>query len=160
MEAIQIGTGGSLAWRITNYQRASGVPLSETATPAANTSTSGIAELATDAEALAGTDATRIVTSASLASSKSLGSIGFQKFPGGLEIKWGVSDSVANDNSLTITYATAFTTATYSVVITGNGGLTIAGQGEDTVDSISASQFIIRHGQDGARTFNWIAIGK
>ncbi|PZQ44868.1 MAG: hypothetical protein DI551_09205 [Micavibrio aeruginosavorus] len=71
----------------------------------------GIVELATAAEALAGTDTTRAVTSAGLASVKSLTSNGYYKFPGGLMIQWGVKALVGYAAGVAVTFPTAFPTA-------------------------------------------------
>ena len=57
--------------------------------PDASETVKGRIELATAAEALGGTDAVRAITSAGLASSKSLSANGYYKFPGGLIIQWG-----------------------------------------------------------------------
>lgn len=84
----------------------------------------GILELATDAEALAGTDTSRAVTSAGLASSKSLSAGGYQKFPGGLILQWGIAGSNASGNA-TITWPVAFASAVYHVSVTDNAGASI-----------------------------------
>jgi len=74
----------------------------------------GLLEIATGAEALAGSDATRAVTSSGLASSKSLASSGYMKLPGGLIIQWGTGTS--GTTGVVITFPTAFASACYSVV--------------------------------------------
>lgn len=58
---------GSGNWRCVSYTRADGTALVSTSAPSASTSTPGIAELATDAEALGWTDTSRIVVPSSLA---------------------------------------------------------------------------------------------
>lgn len=61
---------GSGNWRCANYAKASGVAVSVSGVSAASESTSGIAELATQAETDAGTDDARIVTPLKLATYK------------------------------------------------------------------------------------------
>lgn len=63
--------------------------ISANTAPDANETVKGKIEIATPEEALAGTDSIRAVTSAGLASSKSLGASGYYKLPGGLIIQWG-----------------------------------------------------------------------
>lgn len=83
----------------------------------------GMLELATGAEALAGTDTTRAVTSAGLASGKSLGTAGYMKLPGGLIIQWGTSSFTATDgdNGSLLTFPLAFPTTAVQVVATSDG---------------------------------------
>lgn len=87
---------------------------------AASTSATGVAEQATDAEALGGTDTTRFVTSASLASAKSLATSGYQKLPGGLILQWGRSSDQGEisggSKSLSLTFPVAFPNAVLNVV--------------------------------------------
>jgi hypothetical protein len=102
-----------------------GTPSSGTLTnctgyPSATTSLSGIVELATDAEALGGSDTTRAVTSAGLASAKSLTGDGYMKLPGGLIIQWGVA--TASGGSVAVTYPTAFSSLLMSLTLTGRDG--------------------------------------
>jgi hypothetical protein len=60
---ISLGSGN---WRCLSYQRASGVAVVVAAVASASESAQGIVELATSAEALAGTDTARAVTPAGL----------------------------------------------------------------------------------------------
>lgn len=64
--------------------------------PDASETVKGKVELATGAEALGGTDAVRAVTSAALASSKSIAANGYYKLPGGLLLQWGISPNNVN----------------------------------------------------------------
>jgi len=81
----------------------------------------GLVELATNAEALAGVDTARAVTSSGLASGKSLSSAGYMKFSGGLIVQWGngATSPGGSVNGLPIT----FPTQVFSVVATTNNGL-------------------------------------
>ena len=81
---------------------------------AASETVRSLIELATGAEALAGSDTTRAVTSAGLASSKSLSTSGYMKFPGGLIIQWASPQSDASGDG-TWTFPTAFASACYAV---------------------------------------------
>jgi len=67
--------------------------------PDATTTTKGKIELATSTEALSGTDDTRAVTSAGLASGKLFDSQGYYKLPGGLILQWGLFEIQANTSS-------------------------------------------------------------
>ena len=136
--------------------------VSHPANPIASTTTSGIVELATDTETQTGTDTTRSTTPASVASltsTKSHATNGYQKLAGGLYMQWGTTGTVANDGNLAVSFPTAFPSTCYNVVVTGIGGLVITGQGEITVDGVSASGFTLHQGSDTARTFYWQAIG-
>lgn len=81
---------------------------------AASETVSGIVELATVAEVLAGTDAVRAVTAAGIAGSKSLAASGYYKFPGGLILQWATGTASTGGNANT--FPTAFATACYAVV--------------------------------------------
>jgi len=104
-------------------------------------------------------DVTSSITSSFTGSNQSLAATGYQKLPGGLIIQWGTSASVGADSSGTVTYPIAFTTAVYSVTITGFSTIAVSGQGIQTVNTITTTNFIISNGQDTAMTFKWIAIG-
>ena len=107
--AQQIATG-TQGWRIFSYQRADGTAL-VAGEAAASTTVSGIIEIATDAEWLAGTDTSRAVTPGNLASSKSLAESGYQKFAGGLIIQWGtklVNTDVVGALGVSCTFPIAF----------------------------------------------------
>lgn len=78
----------------------------------ATTSVSGVVELATTAETVAGTDYVRAVTPAGLAGfSKNLSSNGYAKLPGGLILQWGSFNDysyTAGNKTLPITFPTEF----------------------------------------------------
>lgn len=86
---------------------------------AATDSHRGIVELATNAEALAGTDATRALVPANF-NDKNLATSGYQKFPGGLMMQWGqvtVGDP-AGDFFGTWTYPQPFPNTVLQVYVT------------------------------------------
>lgn len=124
---------------------------------AASTTTAGLVELTTDAEGLGGSDTTRAVTSAALASSKSLAANGYMKLPGGLLLQWGTVAVSAGAWS-TVTYPVAFTAVARPVgwaepfrksTFYRNSGLT----------SFETRAFDDGAGVDAAATIIWIAIG-
>lgn len=80
---------------------------------AASTTASGIVELATDAEALAGTSQTLALTPYSFANNLSKGS-GYLKFPGGIIVNYGYFPASASTTS-TWPFGTPFTTVIVAV---------------------------------------------
>jgi hypothetical protein len=124
--------------------------------PDASTTVKGIIEIATPAEAIAGTDTDRAVTSQGLAAFKNLATNGYMIFPGGLIIQWGFINVPAQ---ATITFPVAFTTACYSV--TGSCANEAASANRDVgFDTPSTTQ--VRAVIDNGTTHDirWIAIGK
>lgn len=79
--------------------------------------------------------------------------------PNGLIMKMGLSSSVANDNSLAVSFGTSFPNAVISVVLTKNVALQAGGGGELTVNSVTTSGFTIRNGLDSAGQVYFQAIG-
>jgi hypothetical protein len=131
---------------------------------AATTSATGVVELATDAEAMAGTDTTRAVTPSNLASAKSYSASGYQKFPGGLIIQWGVSGSLSPDANTTLSLPITFPTAGLVAV----GTVLNSATGDDDtavrVLSLSTTQIALRAEgmsalHSGTRYINYVAIG-
>ena len=77
--------------------------------PTASESSAGLIELATGAEALSGTDSTRAVTSAGLASASYFAQNGYMKLPGGLLLQWGRGSTTINGYAtLRIYFPTSF----------------------------------------------------
>ena len=108
-----------------------------------------------------GTNANPEWTSSTWGGTETASANGYVSFPGGITLQWGISPSIAQDTSSSaISFPTAFTTAVYSVVITPIGAISTGSNGADTVDTVTTSSFIIRHGSDTTRTFYWQAIGK
>jgi hypothetical protein len=131
---------------------------------AATTSATGVVELATDAEAMAGTDTTRAVTPSNLASAKSYGASGYQKFPGGLIIQWGVSGSLSPDANTTLSLPITFPNAGLVAV----GTILNSATGDDDtavrVLALSTTQITLRAEgmsalHSGTRYINYVAIG-
>jgi len=77
----------------------------------------GIAEVATAAEIVTGTDDARMMTPAGAAGSKSLAANGYFIFPGGLKVNWAKITAAANTTT-GVTFASAFTTACYGTQVT------------------------------------------
>lgn len=73
--------------------------------------------------------------------------------PGGLTVKWGQATTVGT--TLTVTYPSAFSSATYNVQVTSNsaGATTIF-----SASSLSASSFLCTSSNSN-ESFHWIAIG-
>jgi hypothetical protein len=80
---------------------------------AASETLSGIVELATDAEALAGTDTDRAVTSAGLASDQTKANTGHVVLPGGILLNWARLSFSASVGPVTETWAKAFSGTPY-----------------------------------------------
>lgn len=91
--------------------------------------------------------------------SSSLGTNGYSRLPNGLLLQWGTSASIAQDSSATVTYPVAFSTAVYSVMLTPIGAINTTSGGTESADTVTITNFVIRHGGDGSRTFYWMAIG-
>jgi len=125
---------------------------------AATTTSSGVVELATQAEVDAGTDTTRAITPDTLANSgfssvsdSTLSSDGFVEFDNGLIIQWGGESISSGDGTTTdITYPTAFTTF---------GRVTASGTGKVYLQNRTTTGFTARNGESNSQTITWIAIG-
>ena len=98
-------------------------------------------------------------TSAPLSFDKSLTTNGYQKFPSGLIIQWGTTNSLGSQN---VTFPIAFTTTVFQIQRTnvfqsGSGG------SESILSGITTTGFTIsQKGFDtytGAQTYYWFAIG-
>src|SRR5690606_38007929 len=84
---------------------------------AATDSATGVVELATAAETLAGSDTERARTAAGFAGNKDLSASGYYKFPGGLILQWAVV-TTPSGGSASWTFPTAFSSAVYSLQAT------------------------------------------
>lgn len=130
-------------------------------TTSATEALAGLVELATNSEALTGSDTTRAVTSAGLASAKNLATSGYMKFPGGLIIQWGKSTSLAQAAAQTINLPIAFSTtflAAYAVPHISGIGYNGASGG---AHPLSTTQIYVINTSSTASTFElyWFAIG-
>jgi hypothetical protein len=94
--------------------------------PSASETVAGKAELATQAEALTGTDDARIMTPLKVTKlfsdtgRQSLGASGYQKLPGGLIIQWAQTVALSTSPATT-TFPITFPSACVSVVLTDYG---------------------------------------
>lgn len=122
----------------------------------ATTTATGVVELATNTEALAGSDTTRAVTSAGLASSKSLASEGFMALPGGFMMKWGLTGGVSGGT--TYSFPVAFPTACFAVVATANSSARIAGVTAFTASGFTYTMNTDSGGASAAQAY-YIAFG-
>lgn len=128
---------------------------------AASTTETGVVELATNAETLAGTDTTRVVTPAGLASfTKSLASNGYIKLPGGLILQWG-SGVTSSGGTLAVTFPLAFPTACLQVFTTDQGIIsTLHIVGSDTGTTTGFNAYSVNAADAAAASnFKWLAIG-
>lgn len=131
-----------------------------TAYSAATTTTQGVVELADSTEALGGTDSTRAVTSAGLASAKSLAANGYYKLPGGLIIQWGRA-MYSTNTWTTTTFPIAFPNSCQSIsmLVEYNGGSVSAFQlNSSSLPTASSFQHYSGPGQTGIY-YRWFAIG-
>ena len=140
-----------------------------TANASASETVKGIVELATSAETVAGTDATRAVTPVGLMSgfAKSLSANGYQKLPSGLIIQWGSVGLAIRSTEFdfgNITLPIAFPNAFFYGGATLNYGSEIASEIDSwaaaTVSlstiNIKSGSFIISNKTYGVY---WLAIG-
>ena len=157
--------------------------------PAATTALAGIVELATSAEAIAGTDAVRAVTPAALAAA--LAAAGTSNLAAGevtingLVLKWGTKTAINTGNTAaaggtalitgssvdtTITFTTAFPTACSVVIATMMGDNGTGGQEScENVLSVTASSvgsatvkaYRLTGSNSGSEgfKFGWLAVG-
>lgn len=126
----------------------------------ATTSVNGITTLATGAQVVAGTDTTHAVTPASLTSQQSLAANGYYTLPGGAIEQWGVSASISNNGSGSVTFPLPFTSALYSIVITPTGSAGTGGMAYAYIFSQGVSGFSIFNAGGNAVSFYWRAVGK
>ncbi|MDP1628868.1 hypothetical protein [Parvibaculum sp.] len=126
-------------------------------TPDATTSVKGKAEILTDAEFVTGTDSSRFVVASNFI--KTLGTTGRILFPGGYQLKWGTTGSLAASAVSNIVFADAFPTAIYGAL----AGPIVA---TNTVAEQSAAQtptttgLTIRNSSGATNTYFWLAWGR
>ena len=157
------GTWAALPSAI-NLERATGtMSTQDVADLVASETVTGMLELATNAEALAGSDTTRAVTSAGLASSKSMGTPGYMKFPGGLIAQWGTGTIALNaSGDATLTYPLTFPATWYTTILT-NGDVVALASGTlapNSTGGLASQNFSVRP-NPGAITIriNWVVLG-
>lgn len=89
---------------------------------------------------------------------KSLGTNGYQRFPGGLMIQWGVV--AGGSTTTTVTFPTAFSTACYSVQVTPLVSADVGGIDNATVlKSAPTTTGVDLSTPTGPDSFYWVAIG-
>lgn len=121
---------------------------------AATTALTGVVELATTAETVAGTDTVRAVTPAGLAGfSKSLAANGYAKLPGGLILQWGLDN--ATQAGTTVTFPLAWPNG-----LLGAAGIdNTAASYSHAIGSVTTTQFVFYTTHTSAEASFWIAIG-
>lgn len=123
---------------------------------AASTTASGIVELATAAEALAGTSQTLAVTPHALANARTLLSVnGYYFFPGGFGIQWGQT-SVTSSSMVTVTYPTAFTSGGAKPFL---GMYSTVDRSPLVLGSTTNTIFEVYNPNAASITFNWVSFG-
>lgn len=123
---------------------------------AASTTASGIVELATAAEALAGTSQTLGVTPYSLANARALLSVnGYYFFPGGFGIQWGQT-SVTSSSMVTVTYPTAFTSGGAKPFL---GMYSTVDRSPLVLGTTTNTIFEVYNPNAASITFNWVSFG-
>lgn len=152
----------SIAHSKSDYTGLTAAVLAKIRATLATETLKGSVELATDAEALAGTATDKVVTPANLASNLDLVGIdGLVEFPGGLIMQWGtigaLSSKTTVDVTLPLTYPTKHWIAMANSTETGvdNNGLVQARQ-------LSLSQIQIQNTASSpaqATTSNWFSLG-
>ena len=114
----------------------------------ATETTNGVSKIATQSEVNAGLEDTKIVTSKKLKALFTAGAsktqYGYQKFPSGVIMQWGMS----GENVTNVTFPIAFPTACATVQITRGGGIAAnstgsAGVGASVITSMSNTGFSV-----------------
>jgi hypothetical protein len=133
----------------------------------ATSSTAGIAQLATQAQAIAGTAGLMLDPSVllSLFNSGSLSTKGFARLPVNMAgafteifLQWGITGPVNQDSYVTDTFATSFSSNVFGVFTCPTSGV-YGGQGTFSVENITISGFTYFNGADLTTTVRWLAIG-
>lgn len=170
------GTIGSLASNIKirdgaaiKKYDASGVFVEDVNLGQATESTKGQVALATAAEVLAGTDAVKAITPATLAGlfgASSKANDGYARLPIKVDgafveiiIQWGTSSSISGDSSLSVTLPLTFPITLLSISAIQIAAINTVSQGSFTLDTLTTSSFIIRNGADNTGVVRWMAIG-
>lgn len=139
--------------------------------PDASETVKGKIEIATQAEALAGMDDERAMTSLKVTKlftdtgRQSLAASGYQYLPGGLLMQWGSVSSASSGSSFvntSVTFPVAFSTAAYSLTVSGDN---LASNDRVGYSSLTTSGFTANvsdtaGGTVQAATITYIVIGK
>lgn len=98
-------------------------------------------------------------TSGDWAVSKASG--GYQKFPSGIVIQWGVTASLASETTTPITFPTPFDTGCFQVMpgLNSIAAEASSATGHFGSGNYSKTGFDLYNRTDDAHVFNWMAIG-
>jgi hypothetical protein len=126
---------------------------------AATTGAQGVVELATGAEALGGSDATRALTGAGLASALSLSNNGYITLPGGIIIQWGTNPSTGGN------FPTAFPLHCNTLILTpiisdGDRVVTLKNSPTAFTSSYACTTTIASSGGASTVSHAFLAIGR
>ncbi len=139
--------------------------------PTASQSVTGIVQLATSSQAIAGTNNTNALTpstfkagltSANLAANsfaQSDAANGYITFPGGLILQWGITGTIPSHTPTAQAFPTHFASTCYAVTITSTSGTGTA-QSHDSVQSVTTSSFTMENAAPSSATFYFMAVGK
>lgn len=124
--------------------------------PPATTETAGVVELATDAEARAGSDTLKAITPETLSATfqNIHGDYGFQKMPNGMIIQWGKATVTGIAEPGEILFPTAFPNKCTNVTVSP-----IDSTASAQVQSVTPGHFKAVHDMNGAVQIYWLAIG-
>jgi len=120
----------------------------------ASATLAGLVELATNTEALAGSDTERAVTPGALASDQTKANAGHIVLPGGILIAWGRAAFAGGTGPVTITYSRAFAATPYSITVSHNFGAVVA-----WISSLGTTSCAVTAGSSVTGTAYVIAIG-
>lgn len=132
--------------------------------PKATETVVGMAEIATQAEALAGTDDERIMTALKVmklftdTGRQSLASPGYQKFPGGLILQWG-KQSCGAGATVAITLPVAFPTANVLSCAHFIASTQTGANCYTTTNTPTVTGFNIVQWANNTQNIGWFAIG-
>lgn len=137
-----------------------------TLTAQATETVRGTAEVATSVEARAFTSDTVMITPSKLnlafkGGNQNLSTNGYQVFPGGLIVQWGVTSTMNNNATLSVTLPVAYTTTNFGVIASR---IRVSGQNASSIQSISTTSFNILNyesytGSGGQSIYYWWSIG-
>lgn len=124
----------------------------------ASESLKGVIEIATAAEAKAGSSNILALTPGRFAGNTSLASSGYYTFPGGLTVAWGITSSLPNAALSTVSLPLTFT-AIYQVVASPNLSVLPGGGEGSSVFNPTTTTFQIRNQTGLSATFRYFAVG-
>jgi len=126
---------------------------------AASTTASGIVELATAAEALAGTDANRALTPSAFKSAQSsLASSGYYTLPGGFMIQWGYQ-SIGSSTSTSVAFSPSYTSAGAIRFFTSFQEGNTTSRSPLKWDATTTAGITVYNPNAATLSFGWVAIG-